>query len=77
LRFDDEVEIAVWLAWARGASLRMEYALSRIDAAGAQLVARAATEHAMVDTAGRVRRIPEAQRRAMAGIASARAAGSP
>jgi acyl-CoA thioester hydrolase len=77
LRFDDEVEIAVWLAWARGASLRMEYALSRIDGTDAQLVARAATEHAMVDTSGRVRRIPEAQRRAMAGIASARAAGSP
>ena len=76
LRFDDEVEIAVWLAWARGASLRMEYALSRIDAAGAQLVARAATEHAMVDTSGRVRRIPEAQRRAMAGVAVSRGAGS-
>jgi acyl-CoA thioesterase FadM len=55
----------------------MEYALSRVDAAGAELVARAATEHAMVDTSGRVRRIPEAQRRAMAGIAMARAAGTP
>ena len=73
LRFDDEVEIAVWLAWARGASLRMDYALSTT----AGLVARGATEHAMVDTSGRVRRIPEAQRRAMAGIAAERAAGSP
>lgn len=73
LRFDDEVEIAVWLAWVRGASLRMEYAL-RTDAGP---VARGATEHAMVDTSGRVRRIPSAQRRAMAGIAVERAAGSP
>jgi acyl-CoA thioester hydrolase len=70
LRFDDEVEIAVWLDWVRGASLRMEYAL-RTEAGG--LIARGATEHAMVDTSGRVRRIPEAQRRAMASIASARA----
>jgi hypothetical protein len=30
----------------------------------------------MVDTSGRVRRIPEAQRRAMAGIAATRGAGS-
>jgi acyl-CoA thioester hydrolase len=77
LRFDDEVEIAVWLAWARGASLRMEYALTRVAPGEPELVARAATEHAMVDDAGRVRRIPEAQRRAMAGIAVARGAGSP
>ena len=76
LRFDDQVEIAVWLAWARGASLRMEYALSRIASGAAEIVARAATEHAMVDTSGRVRRIPEAQRRAMAGIATTRGAGS-
>jgi acyl-CoA thioester hydrolase len=77
LRFDDEVEIAVWLDWARGASLRMEYALTRVARDGSELVARAATEHAMVDTSGRVRRIPEAQRRAMAGIAAARGAGTP
>jgi acyl-CoA thioester hydrolase len=77
LRFDDEVEIAVWLAWARGASLRMEYALTRVAPGPPELVARAATEHAMVDATGRVRRIPEAQRRAMAGIATNRAAGSP
>lgn len=91
LRFDDEVEIAVWLAWVRGASLRMEYALRRVDPArarpasgetaplgsAARLIARGATEHAMVDTSGRVRRIPEAQRRAMAGIAAERAGGSP
>ncbi len=73
LRFDDEVEIAVWLAWVRGASLRMEYAL-RTPAAG--VVARGVTEHAMVDLSGRVRRIPEAQRRGMAAIAAERAAGS-
>jgi acyl-CoA thioester hydrolase len=73
VRFDEVVEIAVWLAWVRGASLRMEYAL-RVD--GSE-VARAASEHAMVDTSGRVRRIPEPQRRAMAGIAAERAAGTP
>jgi acyl-CoA thioester hydrolase len=76
LRFDDELEIAVWLAWARGASLRMEYLLTRLGDVP-DVVARAATEHAMVDAQGRVRRIPESQRRAMAGIATARAAGSP
>jgi acyl-CoA thioester hydrolase len=77
LRFDDEVEIAVWLAWARGASLRMEYALTRIAPDGSEPVARAATEHAMIDASGRVRRIPEAQRRAMASAAAARGAGTP
>jgi acyl-CoA thioester hydrolase len=72
LRFDDEVEIVVWLAWARGASLRMEYVLSLAD----DVVACGATEHAMIDTSGRVRRIPETQRRAMASVAAERAAGS-
>ena len=75
LRFDDEVEIGVWLVWVRGASLRMEYALTLAGSAS-EWVARGATEHAMVDASGRVRRIPEAQRRAMAGIAAERAAGS-
>jgi len=66
LRFDDIVEVGVWLEWVRGASLRMAYALARDES----LVATAATEHAMVDDGGRVRRIPPADRatlRALAG----------
>ncbi len=59
--FDVEVEVEVWLSWVRGASLRMAYRL-RVD--GAE-VARAATEHAMVDGEGRVRRIPQADREAL------------
>ncbi len=72
VKYDEEVEIVVWLAWVRGASLRMEYALRTANGP----VAAGATEHAMVDGGGRVRRIPEAQRRAMAAIAAERAAGS-
>ncbi|HXV37400.1 MAG TPA: thioesterase family protein [Myxococcota bacterium] len=53
-RFDDVVEIAVWLDWVRGASLRFAYALH----CNGECVATAATVHAMVDREGRVRRIP-------------------
>ena len=65
LRFDDEVDVVVWLDWVRGASLRMAYAL---DCAGA-VVAVAATEHAMVDAEGRVRRIPREDREALRKLA--------
>ena len=60
-RFDDQIAITVWLEWVRGASLRLAY---RIDGA-AGLITSAATEHAFVDTEGRVRRIPKAEREAM------------
>lgn len=60
-RFDDEIAITVWLEWVRGASLRLAY---RIDGA-AGLITSAATEHALVDNEGRVRRIPKADREAM------------
>jgi acyl-CoA thioester hydrolase len=73
VRFDEEVEIAVWAAWVRGASLRMEYVLRTASS----VVARAVSEHAMVDGDGRVRRIPEPQRRAMASVVAERAGGSP
>lgn len=53
-RYDDVIEITTWLAWVRGASLRMEYEL----ALDGELIVTAATEHAMVDESGRVRRIP-------------------
>lgn len=54
-RFDDRLEIAVWLDWVRGASLRMAYELSTLD----ESVAGGFTEHAAVDTDGRVRRLPK------------------
>lgn len=71
LTFDDEVEIAVWLDWVRGASLRMGYRLE----AGGLLVATAATEHAMVDSEGRPRRIPRERRASLAPLAAGRAPG--
>lgn len=68
IRFNDTVEIMIWAAWARGASMRLDYCL-RVDG---QLVARAATEHASVDREGRVRRIPKARRTALQKLAGAR-----
>jgi acyl-CoA thioesterase FadM len=53
------VEISTWLQELRGASLRMAYLLRCDD----QVVASAATEHAMVDAAGHPRRIPADHRR--------------
>jgi acyl-CoA thioester hydrolase len=53
LRFDDVVEVEVWLAALRGASLRMAYAL-RCEGA---LVAAAGSEHALVDGHGRPQRL--------------------
>ncbi len=66
VKYDEEIAISVWLAFVRGASLRMEYAL----AGEGGPVASGATEHAMVDLSGRVRRIPRAQREAMERIAA-------
>ena len=64
VRFDEIVEISAWLEWIRGASLRLAYQLT-----GSQgVVATGATEHAMVDLEGRVRRIAKADRDAMAGL---------
>jgi acyl-CoA thioester hydrolase len=54
LRFDDRVEISTWLVELRGASLRMAYVLR----CHGEVVASAATEHALVDESGRPRRIP-------------------
>jgi len=60
-RFADEVEIAVWAEEIRYASLRMGYVLS----VGGEPIANGATEHAAVDTEGRVRRLPKARREAL------------
>ena len=59
--FDEEVTIAVWPEWVRGATLRMIYRLETPRG----LVARAMTEHAMVDDEGRPRRIPREEREAL------------
>jgi len=67
LRFDDTVEVTTWMSWVRGASLRMEYRLEGPDGA----VASAASEHAMVDDAGRPRRIPREQREELRRLATA------
>jgi acyl-CoA thioester hydrolase len=68
--FDDWLEVTTWVEWARGASLRMAYRITRGD----DLIASGATEHAAVDSQGRVRRIPKANRERLAASA-ARAAG--
>ncbi len=62
VRFDEIVEIRVWLEWVRGASLRLAYEITSPSG----VVATGATEHALVDLEGRVRRIAKADREAMA-----------
>lgn len=60
--FDDVLAITTWLEWLRRASLRMAYEIRRGDA----LLASGATEHAMVDLAGRPRGIPPERRALLA-----------
>lgn len=66
VRFDDELLVRVWCEWVRGASLRMAYVLH----VGPALVGVAATEHAAVDSDGRVRRIPSERRSALRKLAT-------
>jgi acyl-CoA thioester hydrolase len=54
-RFDDVIEISVWLDWVRGASLRMDYLLI----CAGDRIATASTVHASMNTEGRVRRLPK------------------
>jgi len=61
-RFDDELEIATWLERARGASLAMAYEV-RGDAGR---LASGRSVHALVDESGRPRRLPPAERAALA-----------
>jgi acyl-CoA thioester hydrolase len=63
--YDDVVEISAWLEQVRGASLRMAYTLRR----NGEVIATASTEHALVDDAGRPRRIPRQQRERLAAAA--------
>ncbi len=65
--FDDEIEIATWLERARGASLAMGYEIRR---AGVRL-GGGRSEHALVDGDGRPRRLPAAERAALAKLAPA------
>lgn len=60
-RFADVVGITVWCEEVRFASLRMAYVLRVGDAA----IATGATEHAAVDTSGKVRRLPRPRREAL------------
>lgn len=60
--FDDVLEVTTWLEWVRGASLAMAY---RIERQGT-LILTGRTEHASVNEAGRVRRIPREDRARLA-----------
>lgn len=64
-RFDDVLAITTWAEWIRGASLRMAYRVTR-PAHGDELVASGATEHASVNSQGRLRRLPRERRIALA-----------
>ncbi len=56
--YDDPLQVATWLEWVRGASLRMAYEIQRGD----ELLVTGATEHAVVDDEGRLRRLPRERR---------------
>ena len=60
--YDEVVRIATWLEWVRGASLRMGYEIRRGD----ELLVSGATEHAVIDGGGRLRRIPKERREQLA-----------
>ena len=64
-RFDDRIEITTWLEWVRGASLAMAYRIEREET----LMVSGRTEHASINDAGRVRRIPRADRERMSRLA--------
>lgn len=68
-RFDDRLEITTWLEWVRGASLAMGYAI----VGRGELLVHGRTEHASVDDAGRIRRIPREDRSRLASRAVERA----
>ena len=70
-RFADAIDISCWVTRVGGASLEMGY---RLECDG-ELLVSAATEHAMVDSRGRPRRIPRERRdslRALLGESASR-----
>src|SRR5690606_20267507 len=69
--FDDVLAITTWLEWVKRASLRMGYEIRRGD----ERIASGATEHAMVDLAGRPRGIPPERRARLVTRAASAAAG--
>ena len=60
-RLADVVEITVWCEEVRYASLRMAYVLR----VGDDVIATGVTEHASVDTSGKVCRLPRDRRKAL------------
>ncbi len=56
--FDDLLDVTTWVEWVGGASLCMGYEIER----DGTRIAEGITEHAMVDTTGRPRRIPPERR---------------
>ncbi|MBW2274492.1 MAG: acyl-CoA thioesterase [Deltaproteobacteria bacterium] len=56
--FADLLEITVWMEWVRGASLRMAYRIER----DGELIVSGYTEHASINSKGRLRRIPKPRR---------------
>lgn len=65
-RFDDRIEISVWLDWVRSASLCMAYEIFHDDT----LLVNAMTEHCAIDSLGRARRIPHERRAALVKLAA-------
>ncbi len=61
-RFADDLAITCWLDWVKGVSLGIGYLVAR----DGERLASARTEHAMVDEAGRLLRMPDEQRAALA-----------
>ncbi|HJO24212.1 MAG: thioesterase family protein [Myxococcota bacterium] len=59
--FDARLAVTAWLTWVRGASLGVGYAITE----NGTPVITAMTEHALVDRAGRPRRIPLEDRRGL------------
>lgn len=61
-RFDDRLEVVCWLDWLKRVSLQIGYVIRR----GSDLIATAATEHAMVSDEGKLTAIPPARRAVLA-----------
>jgi len=63
-RFDDRLEVTTWMEWVRGASLRMGYEITR----DGDLLVTGSTEHAAINSEGRVRRIRKEDRARLGGV---------
>ena len=64
--FDDILVVSTWIDWVRGASLAMEYEITRAG----EWIARAHTEHAFVALSGRPRPLSREHRRLAAELAA-------